>query len=150
MAHDYRGEPGDMKWFGSLVFFVLWPAAFRCGYFKKAGLKGYKALIPIYGTYKFYDLYFDKRFFWVYLSFWAARIAIAAFFKDWEGYYFTSNTLDVLIFASSILPFATGAKRFGKGWFYSVCTFLVYPVFTAILVSGKHKYKPKNANKAKE
>lgn len=150
MAHDHRGAPGDNNWYTSLVVFVFLPAVFRCWYFQKAGQKRYKALIPVYGSFKFFDLYFDKRFFWVYSAFWVAKIATYAFFNNWAGYYITSNTLDVLIFASVILPFATGAKRFGKGWFYSVCTFLVYPIFVTILASEKYKYRPKNAKKAKK
>ena len=59
MPHDHRGEPGDKKWLAGLIIFVFYPAVLRLEYLKKAGIKAYKSLIPFYGTYKTYELFFD-------------------------------------------------------------------------------------------
>ncbi len=148
MRSDYRGEPGDMKWFAALIIFVFYPAILRLEYLQKAGIKAYKALIPFYGTYKMYELFFDKRFFPVYVSFWLVKLGTLAFAKS-EIQYLITNTADVLIFLGVILPFITGAKKFGKSRLFRICTMLMPPIFVSILAFGKSKYIIKKEKKKK-
>lgn len=145
-----RGNPTteDERHFYPLLFFVIWPAVLRCLYFRKAGEKPFKALIPFYGTYKFYDLFFHRRFFLIYLLLWGMKIVTLVFLGNAEFYYALSNTLDVLIFLLTIFPFATGAWRLGEGVLFSVFTFFLYPLFAAILVFQKDPQKDqKNTEK---
>ncbi len=144
-----RGNPTpeDKRHFYPLFLFVIWPALLRCLYFQKAGEKPFKALIPFYGSYKFFDLFFHRRFFWIYLLLWVMKMVTLAFLGNAEFYYALSNTLDILIFLIAILPFATGAWRMGEGVVFSVFTFLLYPLFAAIVVFQKEPPKDKENTK---
>ena len=149
MRSDYRGEPGDKKWLAGLIIFVFYPAVLRLEYLKKAGIKAYKSLIPFYGTYKTYELFFNKRFFPVYVFLWLIKLGALALEKS-ETQYLISNTADVLIFLGVILPLITGAKKFGKSRLFRICTLLMPPVFVGILAFGKSKYLIKKEKKKKK
>ena len=139
--------PEDEKYFYPLFFFVIWPAVLRCLYFQKAGDKPFKALIPFYGTYKFFDLFFNRRFFWINLLLWIMKICVIAFLRSTVVYAALNNTLDVLIFLSAILPFATGAWRMGEGIVFSIFTFILYPLFAAIVAFQKDPQKDNEKTK---
>ena len=139
--------PEDERLFYPLLLFVIWPAVLRCLYFQKAGEKPFKALLPFYGSYQFFNLFFHRRFFWVYLLLWIMKMGVLAFFKEAVFYYALSNTLDILIFLFSILPFATGAWRMGEGVLFSVFTFFLYPLFAAIVVFQKDPQKDPDTDK---
>lgn len=129
--------PEDMRIFFPFFFFVVWPTVLRCLYFQKAGEKPFKALIPFYGTYKFYDLFFHRHFFWIYLLLWIMKISALVFLQNAVFYYAFSNTLDVLILLCTVFPFATGAWCLGESVLFSVFTFFLYPLFAAIVVFQK-------------
>ena len=133
--------PEDMRIFFPFFFFVVWPTVLRCLYFQKAGEKPFKALIPFYGTYKFYDLFFHRHFFWIYLLLWIMKIYTLMFLGTAEFYYALSNTLDVLILLCTVFPFATGAWCLGEGVLFSIFTFFLYPLFAAIVVFQKDPEK---------
>lgn len=133
--------PEDERLFFPLFFFVIWPAILRILYFQKASEKPLKALIPFYGTYKFFDRCCHRRFFWIYLALWIMKICAIVFLKKVSVYTALNNTLDVLIYLISILPFATGAWRMGEGILFSVFTFILYPLFAAIFVFQKDPQK---------
>lgn len=138
--------PEDMRIFFPFFFFVVWPTVLRCLYFQKAGEKPFKALIPFYGTYKFYDLFFHRHFFWIYLLLWIMKISALVFLQSAVFYYAFSNTLDILILLCTVFPFATGAWCLGESVLFSVFTFFLYPLFAAIVVFQKDPEKEDDKN----
>lgn len=133
--------PEDFRMFFPLFFFIIWPAVLRLQYFRKAGEKPIKALIPFYGTYKFYDLFFHRYFFWVYLLLWIAKAVTAVFLENAVFYSALSNTLDALIYLCTVFPFATGAWCLRESVLFSVFTFFLYPILAAIVAFQKDPEK---------
>ena len=135
----------NMNWFSSIfsfIFLVLLIVAVW-NIFEKAGVAGWKALIPIYNIYvSFQKACFEK-------SFWNLIVlSIAAFVLDILLLYFKSNVIlaivltiiDIMIILYLLRYTYRLSKCFGHGIIFAI-GLLIFPyIFGLILGLGKSKY----------
>lgn len=107
--------------------------------FKKAGEKGWKAIIPIYNEYITYKIAGIKNWFW-----WSLLIAfviwfIGGFFPDYQQ-IFTSVALCICGIITIVKNFKL-ARNFNWGVFTSILFVLFNWICVLILWFGKSQYK---------
>jgi len=107
--------------------------------FKKAGEKGWKAIIPIYNEYITYKIAGIKNWFW-----WSLLIAfviwfIAGFFPAYQG-IFTSVAICICGIIAIVKNFKL-ARNFNWGVFTSILFVLFNWICVLILWFGKSQYK---------
>ncbi|MBQ8537942.1 MAG: hypothetical protein IJ461_11135 [Clostridia bacterium] len=115
--------------------------------FKKAGEKGWKALIPFYSDYINYKIAWDSR---IYVSLLVAMVAsfLVGAICGWINPVFGSvvsticNTavMGAQAIAGMILQFKM-ARAFGRNDYFAVGLYFLGSVFTAILAFGDAQYK---------
>ena len=118
--------------------------------FKKFGERGWKSAVPIYNTYLLYKYSWSRRAFFVYLAsstlFNVAENAsktLAQSYPNSPGItliILVAIPLGIIATMCSIIYTIRLAEAFGKGKFFCVGLFLLYPVFIAILGFSKCKY----------
>ena len=133
--------------------------------FEKAGEKGWKSLIPIYGQYILFKIIGAKTLFWVFLGITVvASIMMTAnpLPVDWNASEAEINAVLNTLDWSKYVPFVIGmvatcitslvveimvaiklAKAFGKGAAYIVGLIFVAPIVLMVLGFGKAKYDKK-------
>lgn len=107
--------------------------------FNKAGVAGWKAFIPFYGKYIRYSLFWDKKFYWVFL---VAYIVMTAIGSAAEG------VLAFVAFAAAIVALVTTckvefkcARCFGKGTGMGLLLLFMPWLANIILGFGKAEYQ---------
>lgn len=90
--------------------------------FEKAGLQGWKGLIPIYNTYCLYQMAFGKG----------------------KGWYIICLLVPCVNVILSIIYSVNLAKSFNKGIGYAIGLMLVNPIFMMILAFGDAEYVGEN------
>ncbi len=134
-----------------MVSFVLMLLQIVAGWliFKKAGIAGWKSIIPIYNDYNMFKIAWSAKFFWITLLF-SALYSLC-------GYL--SNSADILLspvwswifiilcivlgFICLLLQFLFCRKlafSFGKGIIFTLGLFLFYPLFLIFLGFGSSVY----------
>ncbi len=134
-----------------MVSFVLMLLQIIAGWliFKKAGIAGWKSIIPIYNDYNMFKIAWSAKFFWITLLF-SALYSLC-------GYL--SNSADILLspvwswifiilcivfgFICLLLQFLFCRKlafSFGKGIIFTLGLFLFYPLFLIFLGFGSSVY----------
>ena len=140
------------------VIIALWKI------FTKAGIKGWKSLIPIYNLYCAFKMIGLSPWWilWEFLSSFAFSLAITlalgdratAYFESWSselpqdvvtnGWVIVTMLLTVAISLYVNIRFAGKlAKAFGKGTGFAVGIFFLQPIFLLILGFGSAKYDKK-------
>lgn len=124
-----------------LVFYILLVIA-QWRMFKKAGEKGWKAIIPIYNAYiymKIIGLSFWKWFAALFVSEIALQIGANANI----GFLSTIGGIAVLVImiALSVLTARNTAKAFGKGTGFAIGLFFFPNIFQLILGFGSAEYQ---------
>ena len=119
--------------------------------YKKAGEKGWKALIPFYNEYVFYKFAWKTKFFFILLPF-TVIYAAAAIIQNYSIDYFFGNnimieTVSMLAFVCSIailviriIKLVKLSKCFGKGKLFALGLIFFEPIFVMILAFGKAQY----------
>lgn len=110
--------------------------------FKKAGENPWKILIPVYGSYKAYDLFYDGSMFWTVF----ALNIIGSFVQK----IFTGNAAVIGLIISlvfSIITLIIGIKylislahSFDKSGGFAVGLIFLFPIFASILAFSDAKY----------
>ncbi|MBR6029906.1 MAG: hypothetical protein IKP40_12550 [Clostridia bacterium] len=118
---------------------------------KKAGEKGWKALIPIYGSYVKYRIAHCVYLFWWMIGSFAA-FATAVFGLVPLAFALSSGDLAIAaivimiisVLAGLVISFLTWvrlARAFGRSKAFAVGLLLLNPVFVGILAFGKAEYR---------
>lgn len=132
---------------GVIVAF-LFQAIGRFGIFRRAGIPGWKGLIPLYSTYVQYSLTWNTTWFWVRVFAWGGRclalMALYLFCFDSEMWivYMVLPDLACIAFGFGIRFFAMRhlAQSFGRSRGFAWGLFLLEPIFLLILDSDKYPY----------
>ena len=132
---------------GVIVAF-LFQAIGRFGIFRRAGIPGWKGLIPLYSTHVQYSLTWNTTWFWVRVFAWGGRclalMALYLFCFDPEMWivYMVLPDLACIAFGFGIRFFAMRhlAQSFGRSRGFAWGLFLLEPIFLLILDSDKYPY----------
>ena len=132
---------------GIIVAF-LFQAIGRFGIFRRAGIPGWKGLIPLYSTYVQYSLTWNTMWFWVLVFAWGGRclalMALYFLYLDPEAgiLWMLIPDLACIAFGLSIRLFAMRhlSQSFGRGRGFAWGLFLLEPIFLLILDSDKYPY----------
>lgn len=111
-----------------VVMLVAWAKVF-----KKAGEKGWKILIPIYGSYVTYKIAGCTNLFWASL---ACSLITAI-----VGVPVVATIVGIVSLVISILFSIRLAEAFGKGGGFAVGLIFLMPIFVMILGFGSAKYR---------
>lgn len=113
--------------------------------FKKAGIGGWKALIPIYEDYTLFKISWKKKYFWLMLLFAFLGGAVGGFvpyFPDYGMILMIAQCVLVLIaLVIALRREFKLAKAFGKGAGFGVGLILLPIIFYPILGFGKAKFR---------
>lgn len=124
-----------------LAFIVAYYVLYAVGaynMFKKAGVAGWKAFVPLLNEYEVYKLAWAPGAFWVYLIF---SFVDAGISKNNEGNNnFFVGCIGFVAFAMECLLANKLAKAFGKGVLFTLGLLLLQPIFIMILGLGDSKY----------
>lgn len=116
------------------IYIVFIVAAWKI--FTKAGVAGWKSLIPIYNVYKFCQI--------IGISFWVYIIIIPFILGVVSAIINNNNITTAIDFAYSLVIdiyiAIKLAKSFGKGTGFIVGLVLFQPIFELILAFGSSKY----------
>ena len=110
--------------------------------FKKAGEKGWKAIIPFYSTYTMFKIAWKPMWFWIYIG-----ISVA----DWiiwrtglrignQGMVTFSWVLTFVAILFIIPLFHQLSKSFGHKIGFTLGLIFLYPIFILILAFNKSQY----------
>lgn len=136
-----------------LILSLVFQAVGRYGIFQRAGIPGWKGLIPLYSTYVQYHLTWNTTWFWVLVFSWGGRfLALMALYLLW----FDPETWLVLMILPDIGCILWGlavrffamkhlANAFGRGIGFCWGLFLLEPVFLLILNSEQYSYQGNNS-----
>lgn len=108
----------------------------RWNLFKKAGIGGWKALIPFYTDYLFFKLAWRAKYYW-----WCLGLQVLSSVMGNYNIFFIDilGTLGLCVFW--ILLNAKLAEKFSKGKGFLLGLIFLNPVFMLILAFGKSKYR---------
>lgn len=115
-----------------------------CIIFRKAGRAGWKSLVPIYSGIIYYEMVWEKEFYYVYLlgAFACAVIVQLAYATPLAVFI-----IFAVIAASAVVIRAVFCYRlaagFGKGFLYAAGLFLFEPVFKVLLAAGACEFVKK-------
>ena len=116
---------------------------------EKMGEKGWKAVIPFYGTYLLFKHAWDTKMYWISIALTAAALVsgLAAIALAFSGNVPACTAAFVLTIAIFVALFALElkfmyelSKRFGHGAGYTAGMFFLNPIFTLALGLGKDKF----------
>ena len=140
-----------------LVGFVMWVllVVARWRMFTKAGVPGWKSIIPIYSEYVLYKIVWNTRSFW----FFCGATLLTMLFTALSGQYamlpsgemvyvgggnfiFGALTFvaSIVVMFYSVMCAVKTAMAFGKGAVFAIGLVLLPNVFTMILAFGSAKY----------
>lgn len=104
--------------------------------FMKAGESGWKALIPIYSTYKMYDLTWKGgAYIFIFIISVAAAI-ISAYLND----NIISEAMCLAVLVIAIIAIVKMSKAYGHGVGFAIGLIFLPHVFLLILALGKSQY----------
>lgn len=116
--------------------------------FQKVGEKGWKAIIPFYKDYVMFDLFWEKKYFWMQLA--AAIVtAVATVAYKYNQFQVIALMIFAVIMVSSAITYLVLqiklmnrlAKAFGHGTGFTVGLVLFKGIFLMILGLDKNTYK---------
>lgn len=123
--------------------------------FRKAGQRGWKALIPVYSDYIFYKIAWKRRWFWINVLLSAIAFAVAAIPGGGTAEYYlitsiASTLLGIFILIIEIIMHVKLAKSFRKDGGFAVGLILLPFIFFPILAFGSAKYRRKKKRRVRK
>lgn len=131
-----------------LAFYVLFTVA-MWKIFEKAGVEGWKSLIPLYSTYLLYKIVWDEKMYIAYFGVYTVYSLLDRYMSGKE----LDKDLVVLTIYSAVLVLCTIAvimfeykfcdnfsKSFGRSRGFTAGLFFLSPVFVYILAFGDAQY----------
>ena len=134
-----------------LMVFVVWYVLVlvaRWKVFDKAGIAGWKSLIPIYSDYCTYKISWKTTFFWILM---AAGIVSGIVSNQMSSYTENGETVPMMLnllstaagLAATVINLLMNIKlseKFGHGILFGLGLTFLTPVFTMILAFGSSEY----------
>lgn len=115
--------------------------------FSKAGIAGWKALIPLYNSYCLYSLAWKVKFFWINIIMGVVYGLLATKSADSITLLLIQLVISVVLVIFYILLQINLAKSFGQGGAFAIGLILLPIIFNAILAfSSNMEYIEKNRN----
>ena len=135
-----------------LLFLVVWYVlclVARWKVFEKAGIAGWKSLIPIYSDYCTHKIAWQTKYFWISVlagcisGFVSNRIALYTENGDVAPFILSlvSSVVGLAVFVINIMMNINLAKRFGHGVGFGLGLMFLTPLFTLILGLGASEYE---------
>lgn len=136
----FANDPARLAWeIISLILMVV--AGWKI--FEKAGLDGWKTIIPFYSGYQYYKIAWTGKMFWVNVALYGLADVLAYIFV-------AAQLVFVMIIGFIIMLLSVGlriayriklAKRFGKGVGFGIGLVILAPIFLLILAFGAAEYQ---------
>ena len=131
----------------SLVLFVLLVLLVIAHWrlFKKAGVGGWKSIVPVYNTYTLFKIAWRVKYFWVMIIFQVLSVAVTvpAIYNGREPMFFIkllSALLMVITQIISVLMNFKLSRSYGHGFFFGLMLWIFPTLFMLILGLGGSKY----------
>lgn len=120
----------------SLVYLFLCAIHYiaRWNIFKKAGIDGWKALIPLYTDYLFFKLAWSANVYWYILG---LKVIVSISSVDTILLYIIAALVLLTLW---IVQNVKLAEKFSKGRGFAIGLILLNPVFMLIISFGKSEY----------
>lgn len=135
--------------FGMIVVWYALILAARWLVFRKAGISGWKSLIPIYSDYCTYKIAWHTKFFWIVMvcgmisGFVSGQVTTLT--ENGEAipvlYSFLSTVTGLAVTVINLLMNINLSKRFGHGVLFGLGLTFLTPVFTLILGLGSSMFQ---------
>lgn len=135
--------------FGMIVVWYALILAARWLVFRKAGISGWKSLIPIYSDYCTYKIAWHTKFFWIVMvcgmisGFVSGQVTTLT--ENGEAipvlYSFLSTVTGLAVTVINLLMNINLSKRFGHGVLFGLGLTFLTPVFTLIMGLGSSMYQ---------
>jgi hypothetical protein len=119
-----------------IVWYVLQVLAYW-KIFQKAGIEGWKSLIPIYNTYYEYKISWRTDVYWAWLACMVATLILGRFDMGTA----LAGACQVACFILGIIQSHKLSKAFGHGAGFTVGLVLLNPIFKLILGFGSSQYQ---------
>lgn len=135
--------------FASLIQFSFWILQVVSFWrlFEKAGVPGWKSIIPFYSDYMLFKIAWQTVYFWILLLL-SAIINILQFFTN-NGYV-TGVGASIITIIAMVISVGTLfiqfmytrnlARAYGKSSGFGIGLFFLYPIFILILGLGSSRY----------
>lgn len=122
----------------SIIGISVYEVVLECLLFKKAGEKPWKALIPVYGRYKAYDLFYNGSMYWVTFALGILCILAEEIFVGEAAMIgaLISLVLSVIGLVIGIKYMISLARCFQKSGWFAVGLILQFPIYASILAFG--------------
>ncbi len=131
-----------LAYIGIILFIVLLVYVIQVvaywGIFTKAGVPGWKALIPLYNVYVQYRISWTNPYmYWIYLvSFNLSNVLITQ-----SGFlYSVGSILGAIAFLVNLMAVLKLSRAFGHGVGYAIGLFFLGPIFMLIIGFGRSQY----------
>lgn len=115
--------------------------------FVKAGVAGWKSIIPIYSDYKMYQIIWKPKFFGIYILLTITNGVLLSLAESSVLSATVTTVLSVVrlfaLLAACVIQFFFCrhlAFSYGKGTGFAIGLFFLYPIFTLILGLGNSKF----------
>ena len=126
-----------------IAWYVLTLVA-RWRVFTKAGLAGWKSLIPLYSEYCTSKISWKTTFFWIVLAAGFASGIITGMIENGDTVSsfvsFLSSVLGIAITVINLIMNIKLSQRFGHGVLFGLGLMFLPPLFTMILGLGESEY----------
>lgn len=112
--------------------------------FTKAGIAGWKSLIPIYSTYLLYKIGWNTKYFWLFfvLSMIDGSVTGKAAAQESGGIMIVALIVAFLMMIINVLFNLNIAKRFGHGTGFGLGLLFLPSIFMLILAFDGNAYQP--------
>jgi hypothetical protein len=131
---------------GVILLIVVWYVLQVIAYWKiftKAGIEGWKSLIPFYNTYYEYKLSWKTEVYWPWLACMVVTILLALFGDSVSAAASASLTglCQTAAFILGIIQSHKLSKSFGHGVGFTIGLIILNPIFKLILAFGSNEYQ---------
>lgn len=111
--------------------------------YTKAGEEGWKAIIPIYGTYVLYQFTWDTKMFWIMFGsfFCGGLLAITGAFSGISLFVFLGLIVFLVGVVIDLFQSHALSRSFGHGIGFTLGLLFLTPVFLLILAFGSSEYQ---------
>ena len=109
-----------------------------CGMYRKAGVAGWKAFIPIYHTYNNYKISWNSKFFFLYVALYILTSALGGSEQFLLSMIAAAAAITLIVII--VKQNAKMAKLFGKGTGTTILLILFPGITSLVLGFGKAKF----------
>lgn len=137
---------------GAFAFIMIWYVLIlvaRWLLFKKAGISGWKSLIPVYSDYCTFKIAWNTKFFWIVLvcGFISAFVSgqVSTMTENGEAipviFSFLTTVAGLAVTIINLMMNINLSNKFGHGVLFGLGLMFLTPIFTMILGLGASMYQ---------